>query len=44
MIDNGELVGIVTLENVGEFMMIQNALHGELQNFATAGFASRRAA
>jgi CBS domain-containing protein len=26
VIDNGKLVGLLTLENIGEFMMIQSAL------------------
>ncbi|MHC1768390.1 MAG: site-2 protease family protein [Verrucomicrobiia bacterium] len=46
VVNNGELVGIFTMENLGEFMMIQTALHGEQQNFSryAVDFTGRRAA
>ena len=46
VVKNGGLVGIFTMENVGEFMMIHTALHGEQQNFAryAPGVSETRAA
>lgn len=46
VVNNGELVGIFTMENLGEFMMIQTALHGEQQNFSryAVDLTRRRAA
>ena len=43
---DGQLVGMVTLENIGEFMMIRNALHGDAQTISRypAGLPTRRAA
>jgi len=37
VVQHGALVGLVTMENIGEFMMIRNALHGETQNFTSPG-------
>ncbi len=34
VVTDGGLVGIFTMENLGEFMMIQTALHGEQQSFS----------
>jgi len=46
VVQQGELVGVVTMENVGEFMMIQTALQGEQQSYAryTTEIGERRAA
>jgi Zn-dependent protease len=34
VVQDGGLVGIFTMENLGEFMMIQTALHGDQQTFS----------
>jgi Zn-dependent protease len=46
VVQNGELVGVVTMENVGEFMMIQTALQGETPSYARypVDLGTRRAA
>jgi Zn-dependent protease len=46
VVDHGELVGVVTMENVGEFMMIQTALQGEQQAYSrfVTDFTEKRAA